>query len=126
MKHPLWRTLVCFFLSFFNLCLRIFFIALRERDRQTDRHQYEKETSTYMHSMGNQICILGVCPDQGSNLQPFGFRSNALTNRAALASTASVCFKGSPSFPQSEHRKVKVKVIDNGTCRYLENLSFAP
>lgn len=65
-----------------------------------------------------------MCLDQGSNLKPFGLQYNVLTNRATLVSTESVCFKGNLSFPQSEHRKVRMKVIDNGTYRYLENLSF--
>ena len=58
-----------------------FFIAFREKGRETDR---ERETpigfSLIYASNGDQICNLGKCPDQESNPQTFGLQDDTPAN----------------------------------------------
>ena len=54
-------------------------------DRQTDVDMREKHQSIASHMLPNQglgIPQLGMCPDRGSNPQPFGVWGNAPTNLA--------------------------------------------
>ena len=70
-----------------------FFIALKERGMvgEGDRHHCERETSTgclLIHTHN-----LSVCPDQESNLWPFGLQDNAPTNLVTCAKAIPNYFK---------------------------------
>ena len=54
------------------------FLLISERERERGKHQFSPACSPTR----DLTCNLGMCPDQESNLQPFGIWDNAPTNWA--------------------------------------------
>ena len=56
----------------------------KERERERERERWEKHWLVASHTHPNQGSTLsiGMCPDQGLNLQPFGVQDDTPTNWA--------------------------------------------
>ena len=82
LKIFLSRQLFLFFSFFF-----FFLIGFRERGRERERERERNIVARNINQLSpvhaltkDQTCNLGMCPDQGLNLQPFGQWDDAATN----------------------------------------------